>query len=685
MRDVLDIAYASDHTYMFFCCVSVFSLMQNVPPHKRVRLHLLTDESFCREDECLLQFLRERFANLEILLSPVSEQAFEERDFKGSLWSKAACYRLILPDLLPDVELCLYMDSDTLVVGDLTPLWETDMTGYCLAGVFEDIAPVRSHTLGNRIPGISNYVNSGVLLMNLALMRRMDIQNRLLQGISDYLVVDQDLLNVICYDSIRLLPPEYNCIPGVHVERPKILHFLMRDYIRPWKNRRARGSEAWWRLAEEFRALYDLEQLRREADWYQRGSILAMFRRCADFDRVYVVGSGSDADRIARALRLGKCRGLKGTLLEDGSVDSVAGTLLIVASRKKKIPVLDRFFAEGGSQEQLFFFERRPVSYYNLVSSSCRREVYGELLMWEFGVDARGVASLPALLEINAARYPDQEALIFQDAGSRRSVSWRALNKMANRLANRLISRKTPRGAAVEVPARFPADPEGMAVILGIIKSGCAVCPADESIQPVNVIKADVLKMIEADISNAIKADVSVPGSEWISDQAPAAEALPDETALILDGMSLTNRQLCDGAEGVRRRIGWHEGDRLLICHEASSGDWLERLLRELAAAMAPGRGTVILSKAQPGEIWELAKEEKATLLSLDDAVLDGVMKDLEKRSVQTPGCAVDTSAVRMILTSSDISAKWQKLIPHIPFNGQGFDGMFRYDSEWYV
>ena len=111
----------------------------------------------------------------------------------------------------------------------------------------------------------------------------------------------------------------------------------------------------------------------------------------------------------------------------------------------------------------------------------------------------------------------------------------------------------------------------------------------------------------------------------------------------------------------------------------------LERLLRELAAAMAPGRGTVILSKAQRGEIWELAKEEKATLLSLDDAVLDGVMKDLEKRSVQTTGCAVDTSAVRMILTSSDISAKWQKLIPHIPFNGQGFDGMFRYDSEWYV
>jgi hypothetical protein len=93
----------------------------------------------------------------------------------------------------------------------------------------------------------------------------------------------------------------------------------MAEYIRPWKNRRALESDRWWGYA--------------------------------DFERIYVVGTGSDAERIARALRLGKCRNLKGILKEDDALPYEKGTLLIAASRKKDIPVVSEYLAHREKPE----------------------------------------------------------------------------------------------------------------------------------------------------------------------------------------------------------------------------------------------------------------------------------------------------------------------------------------------
>ena len=453
MREILDIVYASDHAYLFCCCVSVWSLMEQLPPRQQVRLHLLSDDSLCDEDERLLNHLSDRFSNLYLIRHNVAEKAFEQRDFSGSIWSKAACYRLILPELLREVDLCLYLDSDTLIVGDITPLWDVDMTDFCLAGVFDDIASVRRETVGHSIPGIQTYVNSGVLLMNLRLMRERGVQEQLLAGVGDYLVVDQDLLNVVCYGAIRLLPSGYNCIPGVHTDSPRILHFLMRDYLRPWKNLRAPHSADWWRCAEEFRSVFDVEAVRVRADWYQRGSIFSIFRRCADFTNIFIVGSGGDAQRIFRALRLGNCKGLRGIVREEERLPYGEDTLLICASRKKDVPALEAFLAHKGGERQILCYSRRPISFYQLMPKECAREVYGEGLMWEFGVDSRSAATVPALLEWNAARNPDRAALVEWRCGKRRSCTSRELNTMANRMADALRLKLSHRGVRVKLPS----------------------------------------------------------------------------------------------------------------------------------------------------------------------------------------------------------------------------------------
>ena len=71
-------------------------------------------------------------------------------------------------------------------------------------------------TLG-RLGINNNYLNSGVMVMNLDYWRKHDVKNRLLSYIVDkrneLIYNDQDALNVILQDERRQLPVKYNVTP----------------------------------------------------------------------------------------------------------------------------------------------------------------------------------------------------------------------------------------------------------------------------------------------------------------------------------------------------------------------------------------------------------------------------------------------------------------------------------------
>ena len=64
---------------------------------------------------------------------------------------KAMWYRIFLPDLLPDVDRVLYLDADTLVVDDVTPLFDQPLGHAYVAAVANVLEPEfanRVQTLG---------------------------------------------------------------------------------------------------------------------------------------------------------------------------------------------------------------------------------------------------------------------------------------------------------------------------------------------------------------------------------------------------------------------------------------------------------------------------------------------------------------------------------------------------------
>lgn len=197
----------------------------------------------------------------------------------------SAYLRLLADRVLPDeVEKVIYLDSDLLVLDDVTELWEMPIgDNYCLAAVdiacpFVDalshyrnscdegaaralpyvgaLTPIPNwKALG--IDGSQNYFNSGVMVLNLRQWRQDNISNRLLRCLREnrdhVWCWDQYALNVVFAGRWGKLPPRWN--QGTHVyeypsesccpieqddfiamrDQPAIVHYTTE--FKPWKYR----------------------------------------------------------------------------------------------------------------------------------------------------------------------------------------------------------------------------------------------------------------------------------------------------------------------------------------------------------------------------------------------------------------------------------------------------------------
>ena len=664
----MDIVYVSDHNYMFCSCVSIYSLMEQTPKEREVRLHLLTDDSFCEEDRRLLQLLTDHFVNLKLNVVKLDDKVTKQWELKDPHWSKAVFYRLCISEILRDIDVCLYIDSDTLVVSDITAVFDTDMEGMYIAGVFADVSSVREQVTKDETEAINRYVNSGVLLMNLSLMRKDGMQRKFMECGPDFIGVDEHILNKCCNGHIKLLPQGYNCMPGISEDKPRIIHFLLQDYLRPWKNRRAKGSKEWWECASFFSDIVDMNSLYASADWYDRGSIIAIFRKCADFKKIYIVGNNSDAERIHNSLRLGRCRGLQPLAGDNNEIPYDNESFIVFASRKRNAKALENYKGLKTFRQQVHFYEKRPVSYYNLLPGDLKKEVYGELLMKEFGADTRGVYSIPTLLEINAARFPQKAAVIEYRDGERSILSFEQLNRQANRIADSLIKSKVKRGskAAVSKQNNKISNNSRIASAMGAVKGGYVFCfnsgnePYSEDVA---IINTDVLE------------------AAGFSFRSPYTVSLPDEPAVLYGANLFTGRMLMEEAEDLRKRLGIHAGDILI-----ASG------LNEYAgfclflASLPAGNSTVAFMDPNGEELIEAINREKCTIAFFNASDFEKIVVLLESDASKERRNAL--GSLRCIMGDkipSELSARWSSIMPGVPYGGLGYAGDFRYDSEWYI
>lgn len=185
----------------------------------------------------------------------------------------AALLRLDLGELLPDLDRVLYLDADILAVADIRPLLTTDLGGAVAAAVqdFGLHAALAEESFTGRPDfvlhvrdalgwdtGNFTYVNSGVLLLDLAALRRERFGERAGQLVMEnphrFRWRDQDALNLLLRDRIALLDPRWNTMVWF-LEREPRRHFADRTATAlqrgdPWLLHFSGPSKPWDCLAD---------------------------------------------------------------------------------------------------------------------------------------------------------------------------------------------------------------------------------------------------------------------------------------------------------------------------------------------------------------------------------------------------------------------------------------------------
>lgn len=170
-------------------------------------------------------------------------------------------YRYLIPELLPELDKILYLDADIIVRGDITPLYDFDISDYYIAGA-NDLW-VHDTKYKGKIGFAQNelYVNAGVLLMNLRKMRAEKMAQTLIQkttklaGKIQY--QDQDVLNIVCRGHVAEFDSIYNYTShNIYDERAKLNSAVIIHYTgpkKPWlKDKRHPMKKNWTKYAKEY-------------------------------------------------------------------------------------------------------------------------------------------------------------------------------------------------------------------------------------------------------------------------------------------------------------------------------------------------------------------------------------------------------------------------------------------------
>lgn len=190
-------------------------------------------------------------------------------------YSKTTYYRLFIPSLFPDLNKALYLDSDIILKGDVSQLYDISLGKNLVGAVhdsFVDLFKELTQYVENKV-GVkpyTKYFNAGVLLMNLKEMRAFNFKDKFIELLSRVkfdIAQDQDYLNALCQGRVKIIDLNWNFMPlenTVKDENIKLIHFNL-DY-KPWQKDGILYSDLFWNFASQTEFYDDIKRIKIKFD-----------------------------------------------------------------------------------------------------------------------------------------------------------------------------------------------------------------------------------------------------------------------------------------------------------------------------------------------------------------------------------------------------------------------------------
>lgn len=231
----MDIIFATNNNFCQHAAVAIASLLAH-NAEENITIHLF--EIQCEKINLLcIEKVVQDFAG-EIIIYHITPDIFQGFPNPGN-YSYATYLRLLTASILPDIDKVLYLDCDLVVNGDISGLWNIDISDYAAAGVYDTVLSyniIRDYIGYDFIK--EGYFNAGVLLLNLKFFR----ENRIEEKFFDYLtnhdakLNDQDAINAVLHGKIKAIHPKWNCHVGYFAFPPLVINEQKKYIKKLWRN-----------------------------------------------------------------------------------------------------------------------------------------------------------------------------------------------------------------------------------------------------------------------------------------------------------------------------------------------------------------------------------------------------------------------------------------------------------------
>ena len=286
MKETVTVFFTVDNNYAPYLAVAINSIVKNSSADRKYRIIVL-EEDITKENKSKIEALIPENFSLEF--SPMSRGLDAIGDRMGNrlrcdYFTLTIYYRLFIAEMYPELDKAVYIDSDTVLLGDIAELYDTEigdnLIGACrdesVAGVAELCYYMEE---GVGVPR-DKYINSGVLVMNLKAQREHCLGEHFLALLQKYafdtIAPDQDYINATCNGRIFYLDeawdtmPRENCTDG---KTAKLIHYNL--FSKPWCYDGIQYGGEFWKYAYssgffgslcEFKSSYTDEKKKSDAE-----------------------------------------------------------------------------------------------------------------------------------------------------------------------------------------------------------------------------------------------------------------------------------------------------------------------------------------------------------------------------------------------------------------------------------
>lgn len=257
MNNHITIVYCFDAKFSQYAAVSIFSLCFNTKTP--LKIYCIVPNSDIRMNCPVLKVKNMLNANIDII-------GFNHRSIsewkETSHITKGTYIRLLIPELIKS-DRTIYLDSDTIVLSDLSELYHTEMNGNYIAGVCDPKGAKTSKVPRNHT---DIYINAGVLLMDLDGLRKDQFfakcEETYIKHYESLVWLDQCIINKYAENKKTIIDQKWNRqVFSNNYSRDdwnnmlsdgntSILHFV--GEVKPWmKWCNPEISKFWWNYANE--------------------------------------------------------------------------------------------------------------------------------------------------------------------------------------------------------------------------------------------------------------------------------------------------------------------------------------------------------------------------------------------------------------------------------------------------